>query len=109
MKLLFFCLLLQIVSSFKIPNIFHSYHIHNLHINEKIVNDIATALPNIDTIGHQVVLLNKNLVDVLLHDHNIPIEVKKDIILCFIKISQEGDNIGGVILNNYYHLVNYFL
>ena len=54
-------------------------------------------------------LLNKNLVNVLLQDHNVPIEVKKDIILLFIKISQEGDKFGTVVLNNYYHLVNYFL
>ena len=109
MKLLFLTLLFQIVSSFNIPNFFHSHYIGNLNFNEKIVNDIATTLPNIDTIGHQVVLLNKNLVNVLLQDHNVPIEVKKDIILLFIKISQEGDKFGTVVLNNYYHLVNYFL
>jgi len=97
--------MLQSVNSFILFNNF--FGINN--INEKIVNDIATTLPNIDSIGHQVVLLNKDLVNVLLHNDKLPIEIKKDIILLFIKLSQEGDKFGSIVLSNYYHLANYFL
>lgn len=97
--------MLQSVNSFILFNNFLKIN----NINDKIVYDVATTLPNIDLIGHQVVLLNKNLAEGLLYNDKLPIEVKKDIILLFIKLSQEGDKFGSIILNNYYNFVDYFL
>lgn len=73
--------------------------------SESIVRGIANFLPNIDLIGHQVLLNNKDLIPIILENDNIPYEIKKDIILSIIKISQYGDSFGGVLLENYYHIV----
>ena len=39
----------------------------------------------------------------------IPLDLKKDITLFVIKLSQEGDTIGTFILGNYYEIVHHIL
>ena len=79
-------------------------------INVDIVDNLAKIIPNIDSnIGHNVVLLDKEIVINLLNDDFVPPQIKKDIILFIIKITQEGDNIGSFILSNYYNLVQHIL
>ena len=79
-------------------------------ININIVDKVAKIIPNIDSnIGHNVVLLDKAIVINLLNDDLVPTEIKKEIILFIIKITQEGDNIGSFILSNYYNLVQHIL
>lgn len=82
----------------------------NHRINVPIVDEIAKLIPNIDSnIGHNVVLLDKVIVNGLINDHLLPSELKKDIILLIIKVTQEGDNIGAFVLSNYYNLVQHIL
>ena len=82
----------------------------NHRINIPLVDNIAKFIPNIDSnIGHNVVLLDKVIINGLINDHLLPSEVKKNIILLIIKITQEGDNIGAFVLSNYYNLVQHLL
>ena len=75
----------------------------------EVVRDIANFLPNIDLIGHQVLLANKDLIPIIYDMDNIPYDLKKDIILGIIKLSQYGDSFGGILLNNYHHFVDIIL
>tara|TARA_A100001015_G_C14801200_1_gene637020 strand:+ start:343 stop:729 length:387 start_codon:yes stop_codon:yes gene_type:complete len=75
----------------------------------EIVREIANFLPNIDLIGHQVLLTNKDLIPIIYNMDNIPYDLKKDIILGIIKLSQYGDSFGGILLNNYHHFVDVIL
>ena len=74
--------------------------------NISIVRGIANFLPNIDLIGHQVLLSNKELIPLILEKDNIPDDIKKEIILGIIKMTQYGDSFGGILLENYYHIVD---
>lgn len=74
--------------------------------NISIVRGIANFLPNIDLIGHQVLLSNKELIPIILEKDNIPDDIKKELILGIIKMTQYGDSFGGILLENYYHIVD---
>ncbi len=74
--------------------------------NISIVRGIANFLPNIDLIGHQVLLSNKELIPLILEKDNIPDDIKKELILGIIKMTQYGDSFGGILLENYYHIVD---
>tara|TARA_B100001248_G_scaffold262646_1_gene260368 strand:- start:7399 stop:7782 length:384 start_codon:yes stop_codon:yes gene_type:complete len=71
-----------------------------------IVKGIANFLPNIDLVGHQVLLSNKELIPLILEKDNIPDDLKKEAILAIIKFSQYGDTFGGLLLDKYYHIVD---
>jgi len=74
--------------------------------NISIVKGIANFLPNIDLVGHQVLLSNKELIPLILEKENIPDDLKKEAILAIIKFSQYGDTFGGLLLDKYYHIVD---
>ena len=74
-----------------------------------IVDKFAQSLPNIDSIGHQVILLERNLVNLLIDNHSISPDLKKNLILLIIKISQEGDQIGTFVLENFYKITDFLL
>ena len=74
-----------------------------------IVDKFAQSLPNIDSIGHQVILLDRNLVNLLIDNHSISPDLKKNLILLIIKISQEGDQIGTFVLENFYKITDFLL
>ena len=74
--------------------------------NISIVRGIANFLPNIDLIGHQVLQSNKELIPIILEKDNIPDDIKKELILGIIKMTQYGDSFGGILLENYYHIVD---
>lgn len=84
-----------------------------IHLPEKsgqdIISKIAQSIPNIDTIGHQVILLDRSLINYLINNHSIPSDLKKEIILVLIKISQEGDHIGTFVLNGFYKISDFLL
>ena len=75
----------------------------------QLVRDIANFLPNIDLIGHQVLLANKDLIPIIYEMDDIPHDLKKDLILGIIKLSQYGDSFGGILLNNYHNIVDLIL
>lgn len=77
--------------------------------SQDIISKIAQSIPNIDTIGHQVILLDRSLINYLIDNHSIPPDIKKDIILTLIKISQEGDQIGTFVFNGFYKISDFLL
>ena len=74
-----------------------------------IVQTLSNTLPQFDSISHIVLNTNSKLISYVLNDEFIPPQIKKDIILLTIKMTQEGDNMGGQILELYYNLVNHIL
>lgn len=74
-----------------------------------IVQSLSNTLPQFDSISHIVLNTNSKLISYVLNDELIPPQIKKDIILLTIKMTQEGDNMGGQILELYYNIVNHIL
>lgn len=74
-----------------------------------IVQSLSNTLPHFDSISHIVLNTNSRLISHVLNDELIPPQIKKDIILLTIKMTQEGDNMGGHILELYYNIVNHIL
>ena len=74
-----------------------------------IVKSLSDTLPQFDSISHIVLNTNSKLITYVLHNDFLPEQIKKDIILLTIKFTQEGDNIGGQILELYYNIVNHIL
>ena len=61
-------------------------------VNSKIiVQSLSNTLPQFDSISHIVLNTNSRLISYVLNDEFIPPQIKKDIILLTIKITQEGD------------------
>ena len=74
-----------------------------------IVQSLSNTLPQFDSISHIVLNTNSKLISYVLNNEFIPPQIKKDIILLTIKMTQEGDNMGGQILELYYNIVNHIL
>ena len=74
-----------------------------------IVQSLSNTLPQFDSISHIVLNTNSRLISYVLNDEFIPPQIKKDIILLTIKMTQEGDNMGGQILELYFNIVNHIL
>tara|TARA_B100001093_G_C26838269_1_gene1019363 strand:+ start:2796 stop:3167 length:372 start_codon:yes stop_codon:yes gene_type:complete len=123
MKLFFITVLFGICKAF-IPNphvFFNSLNHLDLIVDKnilinidnqlglEIVGNIAKNIPNIDSIGHQVILFDKRMINFLLDNNEIPDNIKKEVILILIKISQNGDQIGTIVLDNFYKISNYLL
>ena len=93
-----------------IPNFSQVYPLHLSNVDSiNIIRNIADTLPNIDLIGHQVLLSNKEIIPKILDSDSIPDDIKKEIILSIIKICQNGDNFGTLLLDNYFHIVEKIL
>ena len=89
---------------------FHLSHGIQKKCGENLVITVSSLLPNVDHIGHDVLHANNEfIVDILALDENIPHDVKKQIILLSIKLAQYGDDMGSVILQNYYDFVDKML
>lgn len=80
--------------------------VHN-NLVVPFIDKLTKIIPNIDLIGHNVILIDKNLIINLINNDYIDNHVKKDIILTIIRLTQEGDQIGTFVLQNYYNLVNH--
>lgn len=73
---------------------------------KKVVIDLSYMLPKLD-IGHDILAADHKLIlDLFTYDDYIPHYVKKDIILFSIKMAQNGDNIGSMLFQQYYDLVD---
>ncbi len=77
--------------------------------NKIIIQSLSNTLPQFDSISHIVLNTNSKIISYVLNDELIPPQIKKDIILLTIKMTQEGDNMGGQILELYYNIVNHIL
>ena len=82
--------------------------VHN-NLVVPFIDKLTKIIPNIDLIGHNVILIDKNLIINLINNDFIDNDIKKDIILTIIRLTQEGDQIGTFVLQNYYNLVNHIL
>jgi hypothetical protein len=107
----------MLFSNKDLPN--HDFHlIDNLNnfidenkkiIGRETVMKISSFLPHFDQIGHKVLHANNEFISYILSLNNVPDELKKDIILTSIKMSQHGDNFGSYLLQMYYDIVHYSL
>lgn len=93
-----------------------NYNIDNLlspEIKEKaskfIVKSLSDTLPQFDSISHIVLNTNSKIITDVLQNDWIDPQIKKYIILFTIKMTQEGDNMGGQILELYYNIVDKIL
>jgi len=77
-------------------------------VSKVIVKKATAFLPAVDTIGHNVLNLNHQIIDYMVDSNLFTPEIKKVFILLLIELAQGGDMMGTVFLNIYYNLV-YFL
>ena len=88
-----------------VDKILHTKFVNNKLLGRIIVEQISNILPNVDSIGHNVLKANNEFITNIL-DTNIPIHIQKIIILLSIKLAQYGDNAGSYFLQLYYDLVD---
>lgn len=74
-----------------------------------MIKTMSDTLPQFDSISHIVLNTNSRLISYVLEDELMPPQIKKNIILLTIKMTQEGDNMGGQILELYYNIVDKIL
>ncbi len=80
-----------------------------LQLKLKLISHVADVLPNIDIVGHNILNTNKVLIQNIVELTDVPIELKKDLILKIIHATQYGDEFGSIVLTNYEKLVNCIL
>lgn len=98
-------------------NLFFFINVNALFINEnslinlklKTIEFSTEILPKVDIVGHKILEQNKFIINLITHNENISLDVKKNLILEVIKFTQFGDNFGNIVLQNYEHLVNLLL
>lgn len=78
-------------------------------LGKQIVLEISSLLPQVDTIGHDILHANNQFVVNVLANDQMSHEFKKDIILLSIKLAQYGDNLGSFFLQQYYNIVDYII
>jgi hypothetical protein len=78
----------------------------NQQIGYLMVKIISSILPYVDTIGHKVLHMDDEIINYFINLENISPELKKNIILGIIHISQDGDHFGAQMLQLYYDIVN---
>ena len=76
------------------------------NLGRVIVENISSLLPKVDGIGHNVLHANNEFISAVLNMHNLPHDLRKDIVLWSIKLAQYGDNMGSDMLQLYYDLVD---
>ena len=75
-------------------------------IGYMMVKWISAILPHVDTIGHKVLHMDDEIINYFLNLDSLSPELKKQIILGIIHISQQGDHIGAQMLQLYYDIVS---
>lgn len=73
---------------------------------KEIVLQVSDFLPKFDTVGHKILSANHDFIQDILGNDVLNHEMKKSIILGSIKLAQYGDDMGSLILQQYYNLVN---
>lgn len=76
------------------------------NLGRVIVEKTSSYLPKVDTIGHKVLHANNEFISAVLNMHDLPHDLRKDIVLWSIKLAQYGDNMGTHMLQMYYDLVD---
>ena len=78
-------------------------------VGKKVVLQISSILPKVDTIGHDILHANNQFVVEVLSNDSMSIEFKKTIILLSIKLAQYGDDLGSFFLQQYYNIVDFVI
>jgi hypothetical protein len=81
----------------------------NTEQSEFIVKKITGVLPQVDSVAGYVLHTNDVLINKILNNPMLDLETKKHWVLFFIKITQNGDNMGHQLLQYYHDLVNCLL
>tara|TARA_B100001094_G_C18180850_1_gene800788 strand:+ start:2248 stop:2589 length:342 start_codon:yes stop_codon:yes gene_type:complete len=89
----------QLIQSIQIPQ----------ETSYEIVKQLSHSLSSFDHIGSLVLTKNAEFVEFILEKDNLPIDLKKKIVLNCIEIAQNGDKMGSKILELYYNCVNNLL
>ena len=86
----------------------YAKYLNNEH-SEFLVKKITGVLPQVDSIAGYVLHTNDVLINKILNNPILDLETKKRLVLFFIKITQNGDNIGHQLLQCYHDIVNCLL
>lgn len=81
----------------------------NTKQSEFLVKKITGVLPQVDSVAGYVLHTNDVLINKILNNPMLDLETKKHWVLFFIKITQNGDNMGHQLLQYYHDLVNCLL
>ena len=81
----------------------------NIEQSEFLVKKITGVLPQVDSVAGYVLHANDVLINKILNNPILNLETKKHWVLFFIRITQNGDNMGHELLQYYYDLVNCLL
>ncbi len=81
----------------------------NTEQSEFLVKKITRVLPEVDSVAGYVLHTNDVLINKILNNPILDLETKKHWVLFFIKITQNGDNMGHQLLQYYHDLVNCLL
>jgi hypothetical protein len=81
----------------------------NTEQSEFLVKKITGVLPQVDSVAGYVLHTNDVLINKILNNPMLDLETKKNWVLFFIKITQNGDNMGHQLLQYYHDLVNCLL
>lgn len=80
--------------------------IRDKYLGKIIVETISAQLPNVDSIGHNVLRANNEFINTVLNNPDLTEPMKKMIVLASIKLAIMGDNMGSVLLQLYYDIVD---
>lgn len=106
-KILAFSIIIDRCSTFIIPflpDLLNNVNVDH-HTSLELVKVSSAILPNFDSVGHTVLNLNEKMINTVINSH-LNYDIKKDIILKIIKMTQQGDEYGGIILEHYYNFVD---
>jgi hypothetical protein len=81
----------------------------NTEQSEFLVKKITGVLPQVDSVAGYVLHTNDVLINKILNNPMLALETKKNWVLFFIQITQNGDNMGHQLLQYYHDLVNCLL
>ena len=74
-----------------------------------LVKKITGVLPQVDSVAGYVLHTNDVLINKILNNPVLDLETKKHWVLFFIRITQNGDNMGHQLLQWYHDIVNCLL
>ncbi len=81
----------------------------NTEQSEFLVKKITGVLPQVDSVAGYVLHTNDVLINKILNNPILDLETKKHWVLFFIRITQNGDNMGHQLLQWYHDIVNCLL
>tara|TARA_B100001142_G_C14148710_1_gene583643 strand:- start:462 stop:857 length:396 start_codon:yes stop_codon:yes gene_type:complete len=73
---------------------------------KKAVLQVSSFLPKVDGVGHQILSANHDFIQDVLHNDVLTHNAKKAVILASIRLAQYGDDMGSLILQQYYNFVD---